>query len=122
MKKIVIAIFCLFLSVPAMAGGWTNWFTIDTLGYDFHHHDTSHAYFYVVPAGTVENPDSCTSTTRYAAGANHTTNSVATSVNAREISKLPTLAYTAGWQMRVYLNGCAFNAFPDARIIEIKKP
>ncbi len=122
MKKLIVAAFCLFLSMPAIAGGWTNWFTIDTLGYDLALTDGSHAFFYIIPDGTIENPDLCSSTTKYVGGANNGASaSVGNTGNNREISKLPTLAYTAGWQIRLHLGGCSFN-LPYANAVEIKKP
>ncbi len=121
MKKLVIAVFCLFLSIPAMAAGWTNWFTIDTLGYDNYLTDVDYSFFYIIPVGTVENPDSCSTPSKYVAGLTHHTFNVAQAANRREVSKLPTLAYTAGWQIRVYLSTCDLN-LPNIKAIEIKKP
>ncbi len=121
MKKIVIAAFCLILSVPAIAGTWTNWFTIDSLGYDLYNQGGSEAYFYIVPSGSVENPNSCTDTSHYVLGSTHSSHTVGDSLNKKETSKLPTLAYTAGWQIRLSIVGCQHNR-PQANSIEIKKP
>ncbi len=121
MKKLLIATFCLFLSIPAMAASWTNWFTIDTLGYDLYQTNSTQAFFYIIPTGTVENPESCTSTSKYALGATSTSTTTPAALNNKEISKLPTLAYTAGWQIRLYLNGCEFN-LPNGYMVEVKKP
>lgn len=117
----MIVAFSLLISIPAMAAGWTNWFTIDSLGYDFYKTDAAYAFAYVIPDGTVENPDLCGSSSQYVLAESHNTATVAASNNAKESSKLPTLAYTAGWQVRLYLNGCQFG-FPHAYAVEIKKP
>ncbi len=121
MKKLIIATFCLLLSVPAMAAGWTNWFTIDSLGYDHYLTNTTITFFYIIPDGTIENPDLCSSSTKYVGGSVQTTISVGEAIGKIELSKLPTLAYTAGWQIRVYLSGCNNNE-PFIKSVEIKKP
>ncbi len=121
MKKLIIATFLLFLSVPAMAGTWTNWFTVDSLIYDYSVTDPVHTLFFIVPDGTVENPESCTSSAKYILpNVSHANNTAGDVANRKDSSRLPTLAYTAGWQVRVHLNGCSFGS-PLVTAIEIKR-
>ncbi len=127
MKKLIIAAFCLFFSVPAMAAGWTNWFTISHIGHGISETSvgvsSSSGKFFIYPDGTVENLDSCSSSDAYGFAEVNLDSTNQWPTGVKDLIKLATLAYTAGWQVRLYLNGCnGATPRPHARAIEIKKP
>ncbi len=124
-KKVctVITTALLMFATQATAGGWTNWFTIQELGY--HSDGTGIAssnigHFVIVPDGTVENLDSCGSASLYASQSMGSAAAQPTTQYYNQMAKLATLAYTAGWQVRVYLDGC--ETHPRFKSVEIQKP
>ncbi len=126
MKKLIIAAFCLFISVPAMAAGWTNWFTISHIGHGVSETSVGtsnqNGKFFIYPDGTVENLDSCTSSDAYGFAEVNYNNTNQWYAMIQDSIKLATLAYTAGWQVRLYINGCdGATSRPYAKAIEIKK-
>ncbi len=124
MKKLMIAAFCLFLSVPAMATGWTNWFTIDSLKFVYDGVESASSQsgsLIIIPVGTVENTVSCSTTDGYLRSDIAPSSTTGDASNRLAFDKLATLAYTAGWQARVYLSDCQYNR-PRFKALEIKKP
>ncbi len=121
MKVILVSLALMGFANGAMAGTWTGWFSIDKLRWSTIA-DTGTTSglggVLVFPIGTLDNPLSCTGTDAYLSASQNATQTL-----YKELSKMATLAYTAGWQVRVYIDACAGpGSRPHFHTIEIKKP
>ncbi len=119
LKFIVLSVSMLVAANVASADGWTNWFNISKLGNGLSGSEWS---FYIYPDGGGQDINSCGASDYYAASNYNVNNSQVEGTNVRDnLLKLASLAYTAGWQVRIYAQGCngTRNAF---WLIEVQKP
>ncbi len=125
LKILGISLVLLSFANVATAGSWTNWFTIDKIRWSSHV-DTgttsSYGAIMVYPDGTVENLLGCAVSDAYI-GSQTPTEATSFIYVYQELTKLVTLAYTAGWQIRLYLNSCEGSGPRNHfHTVELKKP
>lgn len=130
-KALVLSFFMLTIASTAMAaipGTWSDWFTIDQVNetlWDVDGNSSATASFRMTPPleHTVTNPAGCSTTSNYAIYGQYTGNHAGGYNHMiAEVHKLATLAFTAGYQVRVFVrNDACVASRPYVLAIDVKK-
>ncbi len=118
LKILVISLGMMFLANGAMAADqWTNWFTITQLEAE---QGTNAAIWFGIYADTIDTSQGCSTNDKYLFPSFNESSATGNHSSKEQLYKLATLAYTGGWQVRLYLSNCINNR-PAAYRIQIKK-